>query len=135
MQEQIEKEASYQIPAKMPTRWELFPGIGWSEIFVIALFFAVGMALFFLLGIPQVPVKPDEITMFGQTMTTAVEPNATQSMVPVQLRIVLVAVFAGIGYFLVQQGSNGTSLLAGFVYSHLFNKSKRSFQYRTKGLK
>lgn len=152
------KDNEFLIPQNVSTRTEIFPGIGWKELAIIAVAIGIGFLFFLVLGIPNKYVnKSDEISFFGNgspmvsslsTATTkpaqmlgATAPSTNQTkadqpekvMVPViavPFRLCVVILFAGLAYILVSS-ANGPSILSILISMRRFSNSRKRYYYKS----
>jgi hypothetical protein len=154
MRENIENstEIDFLIPQNVSTKTEIFPGIGWKELGVIAFAIAIGFLFFMILGVPQKYVNKQEgISIFGNaTPTASVSPAHTSStdssdkvkgvgtdsekvkvpVIAVPLRMFIVILFAGAAYILVSK-ANGPSILNMLMSYRRFSNSRKRYYYKS----
>jgi hypothetical protein len=127
-QETHEAKNTYLVPGKVPTRTEIFPGIGWSELALVAVALVVGLILSGLLGIPQTQRHVQTVSITGQVAEETVK---TEALVPLPMRLVVIVAMGG-GAFMLVQRTNGSSILSMIVLALQFSKSKRRYNFRSR---
>ena len=98
----MEESKGYLIPKNVKTRFEIFEGFGWKELFMTLAGVAVGGIFFFLLGL------------------------LTKSFA----RIFIVALFGSAGFSLGKENpKNGLSLLTFLISLKEFQKRPKRYYY------
>jgi hypothetical protein len=126
------------IPANVSTRFELFTGVGIQEIVITLICAAVGLLLFFLLGLPQhtvvETVKQTVTDPSTPTQVQEVTKNVTKSVsnISTPIRAFVFIIIAGMGFIFSKKNDANKSIL-DFIFSvFAFMKSQKQFFYRKK---
>lgn len=151
------RENEFLIPQNVSARTEIFPGIGWKELAIIAVAVGIGFIFFFVLGIPTHYIdRSDEISFFGnsrpvvstipsESTARAPSPAATDSsyqngsyqpekvkvsIIAVPARLCVIILFAGLAYILVSC-ANGPSIMSMLFSMRRFSNSRKRYFYKS----
>lgn len=131
----------YPVPTNVTTKFEFFPGFGWSEFKWLVLAVAIGGALFFLSGLIKTTsfIDPNDLTLeqsIGLDKEQLVYNEAgmievKKEAIPMIIRVILVAVPVSATFLAVRrEPSSNMSLISMLKGLMDFNKRQKRFMYR-----
>lgn len=120
------KFTQYLIPANVTTRFEFFPGFGWSEFKVVSIFCVIGVLLFVFLGIPKKTVSEINPIMINTQSAEVITKRVPY--VPILVRFLAIVIPGMTSFFAVKRDPfTGLSLLTLLKNRKEFNKKQKLY--------
>jgi len=135
MDEQEKKITQYLIPANVSTKFEFFAGFGWYELKIVGIALAIGVLIFFGLGLPKKTVYVDvngSIINNSEAITSI--GDLTEKRVPIispLVRSFAIIIPGASAFFLVKKDpSTGMSLISTVKGLQEFKRRQKLYLYK-----
>lgn len=135
--EEREKKTEFMIPTNVVARWELFGGIGWKELIIIAICAFIGLMCAQLVGLQKVPYQEKELVAFIENKEDLTEEDIERGYVMITkkrssvssgVKFMCAIIPGAIAFFLLQKSATNENLWTLIKNYYNFSMQQRTLK-------